>query len=242
MQRIPWTRKRTLRHQPPRRFGNGSHGAAKNGSGMRSVGKSGTGISRCSMAPRRPIWSSERGHWRTRQSSSRRVWMLTSRRDYGVKSPRHSRISATGYQRSWSGCAGDSTRLAVSRNRSRRRFPALSNSKSRWTRPSRGAIVSADSTRHSASRFAFSKQAEERIHRDLAPVLRRGVQQRLASVTGGRYTDCRVNPQTLAVEVCGDEGRWRSAVDLSQGTAEQIYLLLRVTLAEHSGNQTSRVR
>lgn len=80
------------------------------------------------------------------------------------------------------------------------------------------------------------QQAEERIHRDLAPVLRRGVQQRLASVTGGRYTDCRVNPQTLAVEVCGDEGRWRSAVDLSRGTAEQIYLLLRVTLAEHLGN------
>lgn len=80
------------------------------------------------------------------------------------------------------------------------------------------------------------QQAEERIHRDLAPVLRRGVQQRLASVTGGRYTDCRVNPQTLAVEVCGDEGRWRSAVNLSRGTAEQIYLLLRVTLAEHLGN------
>ncbi len=81
------------------------------------------------------------------------------------------------------------------------------------------------------------QQAEERIHRDLAPVLRNGVRQRLAGVTDGRYIDCRVDPQRLTVEVCGEEGRWRSAVDLSRGTAEQIYLLLRVTLAEHLGKE-----
>ncbi len=81
----------------------------------------------------------------------------------------------------------------------------------------------------------FLEQAEERIHRDLAPILRSGVRKRLAGVTGGRYTDCRVDPRTLAVEVCGDRKRWRSAADLSRGTAEQIYLLLRVTLAEHLG-------
>ena len=83
----------------------------------------------------------------------------------------------------------------------------------------------------------FLKQAEERIHRDLAPVLRRGVRRRLAGITGGRYTDCRVDPETLGVKVCGDEERWRSAADLSRGTAEQIYLLLRVTLAEHLGKE-----
>ena len=83
----------------------------------------------------------------------------------------------------------------------------------------------------------FLKQAEERIHRDLALVLRRGVRQRLAGITGGRYTDCRVDPETLGVRVCGDEERWRSAADLSRGTAEQIYLLLRVTLAEHLGKE-----
>ena len=82
----------------------------------------------------------------------------------------------------------------------------------------------------------FLEQAEERIHRDLAPILRSGVRTRLAGVTGGRYTDCRVDPRTLAVEVCGDRKRWRSAADLSRGTAEQIYLLLRVTLAEHLGS------
>lgn len=83
----------------------------------------------------------------------------------------------------------------------------------------------------------FLEDAEERIHRDLAPVLRNGVRQRLAGVTDGRYIDCRVDPQRLTVEVCGEEGRWRSAVDLSRGTAEQIYLLLRVTLAEHLGKE-----
>lgn len=83
----------------------------------------------------------------------------------------------------------------------------------------------------------FLKQAEERIHRDLALVLRRGVRRRLAGITGGRYTDCRVDPETLGVKVCGDEERWRSAADLSRGTAEQIYLLLRVTLAEHLGKE-----
>lgn len=86
-----------------------------------------------------------------------------------------------------------------------------------------------------ATTIRFLKQAEERIHRDLAPILRSGVRKRLAGVTGGRYTDCRVDPRTLAVEVCGDRKRWRSAADLSRGTAEQIYLLLRVTLAEHLG-------
>lgn len=86
----------------------------------------------------------------------------------------------------------------------------------------------------------FLEQAEERIHRDLAPILRTGVRRRLAGVTGGRYTDCRVDPRTLAVEVCGDRKRWRSAADLSHGTAEQIYLLLRVTLAEHLGGMAEQ--
>ena len=38
-------------------------------------------------------------------------------------------------------------------------------------------------------------EAEERVHRDIAPVLRATVLKRLEQVTGGRYTDCRVNPE-----------------------------------------------
>jgi DNA repair protein SbcC/Rad50 len=52
-------------------------------------------------------------------------------------------------------------------------------------------------------------------------------------VTGGRYTDVIVDPTSLRVKVCGPPRRWRLADRLSYGTAEQIYLLLRVALAEH---------
>lgn len=42
-----------------------------------------------------------------------------------------------------------------------------------------------------------------------------------------------MNPTTLQVQVVGASGRWRSADLLSYGTAEQVYLLLRVALADH---------
>lgn len=79
----------------------------------------------------------------------------------------------------------------------------------------------------------FLERAEERVHRDIAPVLRGTVLEWLPRVTGGRYTDCAVDPQTLSVEVAGPGGRWRRAELLSHGTAEQLYLLLRLALARH---------
>ena len=79
----------------------------------------------------------------------------------------------------------------------------------------------------------FLEAAQERVHRDIAPVLRATVLERLEHVTGGRYTDCRVNPESLQVDVADAEGRWRPARLLSHGTAEQLYLLLRVALARH---------
>ena len=79
----------------------------------------------------------------------------------------------------------------------------------------------------------FLEDAEERVHRDIAPVLRGAVREWLPRVTGGRYTDCRVDPQLLAVDVLEAEGRWRKADLLSHGTAEQLYLLLRLALAQH---------
>jgi DNA repair protein SbcC/Rad50 len=42
-----------------------------------------------------------------------------------------------------------------------------------------------------------------------------------------------VDPTTLALQVCGTSRRWRRADQLSYGTAEQIYLLLRIALADH---------
>lgn len=71
------------------------------------------------------------------------------------------------------------------------------------------------------------------MHRDIAPVLRATVLERLDQVTSSRYVDCRVAPESLEVEVADQEGRWRSVGLLSRGTAEQIYLLLRLALAQH---------
>src|SRR5581483_6051556 len=45
-------------------------------------------------------------------------------------------------------------------------------------------------------------------------------------------TDARVDPQDLSVQVLAADGEWRDARALSHGTAEQIYLLLRIALAE----------
>jgi uncharacterized protein YhaN len=58
------------------------------------------------------------------------------------------------------------------------------------------------------------------------------VGRRLPDVTAGRYWDVRVDPESLAIQVCGANGKWRDASALSHGTAEQIFLLLRVALAE----------
>ena len=79
----------------------------------------------------------------------------------------------------------------------------------------------------------FLEAAQEKVHRDIAPILRKTVVERLSEVTGGRYADCKIDPANLKVEVAGASGRWRDAALLSHGTAEQVYLLLRLALARH---------
>lgn len=76
--------------------------------------------------------------------------------------------------------------------------------------------------------------AERRVHRDLAPILTASVQRHLAAITGGAYTEVGMNPRDLSVDVKeARTGQWRDARLLSEGTREQIYLLLRVAMAEH---------
>ncbi len=87
------------------------------------------------------------------------------------------------------------------------------------------------------STISFLEKAEENVHRTVAPVLAKIVRKWLPKVTDGRYTDCRVDPEKLAVEVETRDGRWRQAELLSHGTAEQIYLLLRFALARHLASQ-----
>ena len=79
----------------------------------------------------------------------------------------------------------------------------------------------------------FLEDAQESVHRDIAPQLAASVREWLPAVTEGRYTDVRVDPENLYVEVLDGAGVWRDAMLLSHGTKEQIYLLLRVGLAEH---------
>ncbi len=75
--------------------------------------------------------------------------------------------------------------------------------------------------------------AQERVQRDLAPVLAATLNEWLPGITGGRYTEAIIDIETLEVRVCGPQRRWRNAQRLSQGTAEQVYLLLRAALARH---------
>jgi exonuclease SbcC len=79
----------------------------------------------------------------------------------------------------------------------------------------------------------FLESAQSRVHRTIAPRLAETVGRWLPEVTKGRYREVRVDPEALHVRVRGEGGRWRDAALLSHGTAEQIYLLLRVALAQH---------
>ena len=82
--------------------------------------------------------------------------------------------------------------------------------------------------------LALLQAAERRVHRDLAPILTAAVQLHLPEITGGAYVEVGMNPRDLSVDVKeARTGQWRDARLLSEGTREQIYLLLRVAMAEH---------
>jgi exonuclease SbcC len=82
--------------------------------------------------------------------------------------------------------------------------------------------------------LALLEAAERRVHRDVAPILTASVQRHLPAITGGAYIEVGMNPRDLSVDVKeARTGQWRDARLLSEGTREQIYLLLRVAMAEH---------
>jgi hypothetical protein len=76
------------------------------------------------------------------------------------------------------------------------------------------------------------EQAQDRLYRSLAPVLADRLGQVLPRITTGRYDEVTVDPETLAVRVRLADGTLQAADHLSHGTAEQLYLLLRVAMAE----------
>ncbi len=78
------------------------------------------------------------------------------------------------------------------------------------------------------------RSAQDRVHRDLAPILGQAVGRWLPIVSGGAYSEISVDPADLNVTVKEEAtGQWRTARLLSEGTREQIFLLLRVAMAEH---------
>ena len=88
--------------------------------------------------------------------------------------------------------------------------------------------------------IGFLEKAQERVLRDIAPILTRTMLEWLPDVTNGRYTGCRIDPESLLVEVRAGRGRWREANRLSHGTVEQVYLLLRFALCRHLTKEGER--
>ena len=79
--------------------------------------------------------------------------------------------------------------------------------------------------------------ARNEVHELLALKLQKSLEERLGQITGGRYTAASIDPQAnLEVKLQVEDGKWRSASQLSQGTVDQVYLLLRIGLAEALGN------
>jgi uncharacterized protein YhaN len=92
-------------------------------------------------------------------------------------------------------------------------------------------LVDLDATLELTSQFL--QRARERAHRTIAPVLADTVRQWLPETTAGRYQEVIVDSEHLRVQVRGPADRWRDADRLSHGTAEQVYLMVRIALARH---------
>lgn len=76
------------------------------------------------------------------------------------------------------------------------------------------------------------RSARERAHADLAPALRQTMQPWLPHVTGGHYVDLEVSPADLSIKLVDVAGARCNADQVSHGTMEQVYLLLRLALAQ----------
>lgn len=74
--------------------------------------------------------------------------------------------------------------------------------------------------------------ARDRAHANIAPALEARVRPMLPLITDGRYLDVMVDPSDLSVKVTETTGAVREARLLSQGTMEQIFLLLRIALSQ----------
>jgi len=72
--------------------------------------------------------------------------------------------------------------------------------------------------------------ARERFERERQPEVVRTAGRVFSAMTGGRYTDVRVPLDGSGISVLSADGSIRTSAALSRGTAEQLYLALRVGL------------
>ena len=79
----------------------------------------------------------------------------------------------------------------------------------------------------------FLEAAQTKVHRDVAPILEAAICAQLRTITSGRYSRAKVDPQDLSVQIDVSNGRFEDANSLSYGTTEQIYLLLRIALLDY---------
>ena len=94
----------------------------------------------------------------------------------------------------------------------------------------RGRVRRLDATLSTTARFM--QQAADNAHRVLAPRIEEEVGTLVSRVTDGRYRSVRVDPADLSVRLVTETGERRDVRDVSRGTMEQVYLALRVVLAE----------
>lgn len=82
----------------------------------------------------------------------------------------------------------------------------------------------------------------EEVHRDFAPQLAKAVGERIARITDGYYNTVYIDPSTLSITINEPEiNKLLPTGSLSFGTEEQIYLLLRVQLAQLMSNLHERI-
>lgn len=77
----------------------------------------------------------------------------------------------------------------------------------------------------------FLGRARDSVQGTIAPKIRVALERDLPRVTSNRYGEVSANLDVLDVNVRA-QGVWRSARELSYGTAEQIHLLLRLALVD----------
>lgn len=98
------------------------------------------------------------------------------------------------------------------------------------TRAEHERVLRLDETLTATARFM--QEAADNTHRVLAPRIESVMGALVSRVTDGRYTGVRVDPADLGVRLITRSGDRRDARDVSRGTTEQVYLALRVVLAE----------